>query len=197
MASSSRRRYTADQARQLILEGIFSEEETDEDSDQSDDSSSDSEDSINCDIIGASGDGGVRRGRDNRGLSRESNGRKWNDVSGVDPGPQLLEFASPEGPEPGPKQIHNLESASDFFKLFFTDSVVQDISEEINRYARDKISSQDLKECSRLKKWTSTDPSEVYRFFGVLLNMGIVKLPTIQSYWSTKWTSNVPFSVMQ
>ena len=80
MASSSRRRYTADQARQLILEGIFSKEQTDEDrdedSDQSDDSSSDSKDSIYCDIICASGDSGVRRGRDNGGHSRESNGRK-------------------------------------------------------------------------------------------------------------------------
>ena len=118
--ASSRKRYNADQARQLILEGIASEEDTDNsdgDSVQSDESSSDSEDSTHeDDIVGASGDG-RRRENNNRRLNRESNVREWTDVSRTDPGPTLLEFSFQT--ESGLKQVSGLESPLDFFKLFF------------------------------------------------------------------------------
>ncbi|XP_064618404.1 piggyBac transposable element-derived protein 4-like [Liolophura sinensis] len=50
-----------------------------------------------------------------------------------------------------------------------------------------------MKRRSRLRSWKDTDNKEVYTFIGILLNMGIVQLPSVQSYWSTEWTSHVPF----
>lgn len=34
---------------------------------------------------------------------------------------------------------------------------------------------------------------EMYGFLAVVINMGIIKVPEISSYWSTSWTSHIPF----
>ena len=54
---------------------------------------------------------------------------------------------------------------------------------ETNRNARQKI-AEGLTEHSRLKSWADTDVAEMKLFIGILLWMGLVKLPRISSYWS-------------
>ena len=50
-----------------------------------------------------------------------------------------------------------------------------------------------LKDHSRLKKWTPVTISEMYGFLSMTLNMGIISIPDIRSYWSTSWIGSVPF----
>ncbi|KAG5861066.1 hypothetical protein JTB14_011240 [Gonioctena quinquepunctata] len=71
----------------------------------------------------------------------------------------------------------------DFFKLFVTDDLVDLMVEETNRYA------DDLKSCNRIEKariklWQPVAKNEIYKFFAVVLVMGIVDLPKINLYWS-------------
>ena len=46
---------------------------------------------------------------------------------------------------------------------------------------------------SRYKNWTPMTVPEMYDFLAVVINMGIIKVPEISSYWSTSWTSHTPF----
>ena len=46
---------------------------------------------------------------------------------------------------------------------------------------------------SRFKKWT---PTTVLEMYACVINMGIIKVPEIPAYWSTSWTSHIPFSAV-
>ena len=46
---------------------------------------------------------------------------------------------------------------------------------------------------SRLKKWTPVTTTEMYGFLAVIMNMGIINVPDLASYWSTSWTTSIPF----
>ena len=117
-------------------------------------------------------------------------------MTNADPGPTPIHFQPTD--HPGPRNIEHLleENAGPghFFKLYFCESIVGDLVTEINRYATEKIgNTPELKRRSRLRAWKNTDIKEFYTFIGILLNMGIVRLLSIQSYWSTDWKTNVPF----
>lgn len=77
----------------------------------------------------------------------------------------------------------------DFYNLLVPDSVFENIAIETNRYAaqtKEKLSSKNLiKKGSRLLAWTDTNKDEIKQFFGLILWMGIVKLPKLADYWST------------
>ena len=53
------------------------------------------------------------------------------------------------------------------------------------RYAEQCIASDNPGPRSRSHKWYNTDNSEMRAFLGMLLMMGLVKKPTIASYWET------------
>ena len=64
---------------------------------------------------------------------------------------------------------------------FFTDMVFY-----TNQYAETVInSSRPLRRRSRLDDWNPVDVPEMKKFVGVLLMMGVVRLPSYQKYWST------------
>ena len=46
---------------------------------------------------------------------------------------------------------------------------------------------------SRFKKWMPVTVLEMYGFLALIINMGIITVPEISSYWNTSWTSNIPF----
>ncbi|KAG5870953.1 hypothetical protein JTB14_037378 [Gonioctena quinquepunctata] len=71
----------------------------------------------------------------------------------------------------------------DFFKLFVTDDLVDLMVEETNRYADDLKSSNRI-EKARIKLWQPVAKNEIYKFFAVVLAMGIVDLPKTNLYWS-------------
>lgn len=46
---------------------------------------------------------------------------------------------------------------------------------------------------SRFHKWKPVTRPEVWGFLAITLNMGIIQLPDIESYWKTSWVCQVPF----
>lgn len=63
--------------------------------------------------------------------------------------------------------LNDVGSASEAFKFFFEEALLQIIVEETNRYANQFINSnQDhLKPWSRVHQWKNTDDDELYVFF--------------------------------
>ena len=79
--------------------------------------------------------------------------------------------------------IENLSPYQVFLKLF-PEEVFELVATETNRYAKVMINkNQPLKPHSRLHKWKDVTPAKIKAFIAVELVMGIVKKPTLQSYW--------------
>lgn len=82
-----------------------------------------------------------------------------------------------------------------FYFAFLTEEILQIIVDETNRYAEQYMQNR---RSTRLDKWTPTDKDEIKRFFGLLIWMGLVKLPKYESYWCTNNTycQSFPRTVM-
>lgn len=110
---------------------------------------------------------------------QEENVEEWYDPRGNQP--KLIPFTRPSG-----FTIENLNTTSDVaietcYELFVPDKLFEEIAEQTNVYASQQLEGG----CSqRLGKWTVTNKNEVKRFFGLLLWMGLVRLPSLHLYWS-------------
>ncbi|KAI4463228.1 piggybac transposable element-derived protein 4 [Holotrichia oblita] len=71
------------------------------------------------------------------------------------------------------------------FSLFVDDEVINMIVVETNKYAEQKLKNNQHKTSSRINKWVPTNSDEIKKFLGLVLWMGLVKLGSIPSYWST------------
>ena len=69
-----------------------------------------------------------------------------------------------------------------FFPVFFSDNVWDLLVTETNRYAA-QVRQQNLHTSPR--PWVDVTVEEMKAFVGVLMLMGICRLPTIEMYWST------------
>ena len=67
----------------------------------------------------------------------------------------------------------------------------------LHRYAEERIQQLDranrLTPRSRFVDWKPVSIAEMEGFFGVIINMGLIQLPTLESYWSSTWTGKIPF----
>jgi hypothetical protein len=94
----------------------------------------------------------------------------------------------------GPKHMPDIDAAPiKYFELFFTTSFLMLIVTETNRYAMQYISSNNLKDKSRAKEWLPVRLEEVRAFIACVLNMGLVRKPTIFSYWSKLSSGATPW----
>ena len=71
-------------------------------------------------------------------------------------------------------------SSLDIFCRFFTDEVWDLLVTETNRYARDHPSTK-----PNARVYDDVDIDEMKAFIGVLILMGILRLPRLEMYWST------------
>lgn len=85
----------------------------------------------------------------------------------------------------------------EYFQLFFDDEVVQRIADKTDEVTQARITKLDeagkVKPRSRFRKWKTPDADKIYRLLGVLINMGLVQLPSLSDYWSKDWTCATPF----
>ena len=76
----------------------------------------------------------------------------------------------------------DLNSALDYLKLLWSDALTSLIADETNTYARQKKRS----------KWVDVTTDEVWTFFGIIITIGIHRLPRITDYWSGDSLLGVP-----
>lgn len=69
---------------------------------------------------------------------------------------------------------------------------------ETNRNAEQFLSKSRLTKSSRFSKWSPTNVDEIEKFMGLLLWFGLVQMPSLESYWSTKirYKNNVAPKIM-
>ena len=73
----------------------------------------------------------------------------------------------------------------DYFKLYFTDDVLDLLVVETNRYAEQYIQRNVVPPHSPVQNWTPTEKNEMLAFLGLTVLMGIVYKPRLAMYWST------------
>ncbi|KAL6421072.1 hypothetical protein ACFW04_013596 [Cataglyphis niger] len=114
---------------------------------------------------------------------------QWIDPTGHQP--SLIPFMG----TPGTRLLDNLCKEEEFYLLFITEEIFEDIAEQTNIYATQILSQ---KRSSRLNQWIPTNKFEIKKLFGLLIWMGLVKLPEISLYWSKNpvFAQSVPKLVM-
>ena len=89
-------------------------------------------------------------------------------------------FRGIEGPSRDMDPREN--SALDYLLLLWPASLCELIALETNRYAMER----------GLSTWRSTSPTEVWTFLGIVILMGIRRLPRVRNYWSKDSLIGVP-----
>ncbi|XP_015187591.1 PREDICTED: piggyBac transposable element-derived protein 4-like [Polistes dominula] len=106
--------------------------------------------------------------------------------------PPRIKFIPGERPA-GPRVSSNVVEPLDFFKLFFTDKLVDQIVADTNRYASRKLEEMVLSSRSIWRTWYNVTKAEFWAFIAVIVNMGTMTAANIKEYWSTDATSYIPF----
>ena len=99
-------------------------------------------------------------------------------------------YFQPKGEEfsgtPGIQVTVNGTTPLDYFKLFFTDNILDLLVTETNRYAAQCIvaAPKPLPKYSYLALWVPVTRTDMAVFIALLINMGNVNKPEVRSYWS-------------
>ena len=72
------------------------------------------------------------------------------------------------------------------FQLIFDRVLIDHIVEETNRYARTVMGE------SRYEKWEKIKADDIYAYFGIMIMMGLVELPSLHDYWQRDPLFNCP-----
>ncbi|CAK9827592.1 PiggyBac transposable element-derived protein 4 [Anthophora retusa] len=116
----------------------------------------------------------------------------WRDVTYTDQ-PQSKTNFSTGSKTVGPNVPLNCTEPIDFFRLFFTDTLLEKIVLETNKYAQNRIAAQRLSARSTWNKWLDVTKEELTAFLGVVLNMGTIPIPSMKYYWTKDYVGNIPF----
>jgi len=84
-----------------------------------------------------------------------------------------------------PTDLSAASTPIELFQQFITDSVIDTFVSETNRFAEQFLHATTLKRKSRAHNWSPTNSTEMKKFLGLLLTMGMVKKSLIADYWST------------
>nr|XP_031848018.1 piggyBac transposable element-derived protein 4-like [Nomia melanderi] len=118
-----------------------------------------------------------RSRRSNTGANEICDGNEWFDPKGNQP--NIMPFTRTSAAKTTDEKVRICTKAEEFYALFVTDEILQHISEQTNLYATQcRITSK----CTG--KWTPTNKNELKRLFGLIIWMGMVKLPSLRLYWS-------------
>ncbi|XP_041420032.1 piggyBac transposable element-derived protein 4-like [Xenopus laevis] len=80
----------------------------------------------------------------------------------------------------------------DYFQLFLTEAILQDMVLYTNLYAEQHLAQNPLPRYARAHAWHPTDVNEIKRFVGLTLAMGLVKAHSLESYWDTTTVLSIP-----
>ena len=137
--------------------------------------------------------------RDERDMGDERDHTEDLDVGGENV--EMDAGASDDLPEytctPGCTATVEESSPLSYFSLLLTDDMLHHIVEQTNLNANQYIGSHELGPHSRVRRWTKHvhDVCELLRFLAIIIVMGIVRYPQIESHWSTLWPySNTHFA---
>ena len=74
---------------------------------------------------------------------------------------------------------------SEYFRLFFTEEILDHIVKETNKFFGFMIAGKILHPHSRFLQWHDTDRKEMYSFLALVMLMGLSPRQNYKDYWST------------
>lgn len=80
----------------------------------------------------------------------------------------------------------------DYFLLFFNEKLMDHICTETNLFAN-KRKRESNSPHARLNQWFDVTQSEFKAFLGTIINMGLMPLPKLESYFSVQWNKRIAF----
>ncbi|XP_060076855.1 piggyBac transposable element-derived protein 4-like [Ylistrum balloti] len=90
--------------------------------------------------------------------------------------------------QPGPRRIDENASEYDIFSKIVNEEIISLLMEETNRYYQQQLLKvggiASLKPHARPRKWQDVTNQEMKAFLGMMLYIGLVRLPNYESYWS-------------
>ncbi|KFM65266.1 PiggyBac transposable element-derived protein 4, partial [Stegodyphus mimosarum] len=116
-------------------------------------------------------------------FERERESHDWTEVTADDSSPPLLRFPFTGQPRLNVK-VENKDDPLEYFSLFFTDTVIQHIVTETNRFAHKFLGNTNISEFSRANKYVDTNSEEIKTFLALLILQGILKKPKEAWFWS-------------
>ncbi|KAL9967433.1 hypothetical protein ACROYT_G025655 [Oculina patagonica] len=122
--------------------------------------------------------GGARPGRPRRRQGPVEPHIDWSDQYTPT---QIPDFGEPH---PGPtRRFPNVNTTRerDFFDLLFTDNIWELLVQETNKYYQQQKAADPNK---HKRPWALVTRDEMEAFMGIIILMGIVKLPRFEMYWS-------------
>ena len=126
------------------------------------------------------------RGSSSQGASHLSAGTKavLQEIGSVWKKEEPTSYTLPYSKTPGPTSpnVTPLSTTGDLFCRYFTDQVWDLVMVETNRYANSFVDNN-----PSARAWTDTTVEELKAFVGLLILMGIVRLPRLELYWSTNF----------
>lgn len=77
------------------------------------------------------------------------------------------------------RKAMNCSTPIEFFELFMTNDIINDIVPETNQYHRQLTAKKPSS-----MKWIDTTPQEMEAFFAMMIAMGVANLPELDDYWA-------------
>ncbi|XP_063065572.1 piggyBac transposable element-derived protein 4-like [Engraulis encrasicolus] len=110
----------------------------------------------------------------------------WRDATSEDVEPPPLPFRPrrPPGPQLDPQVDYR---PLDLFLLFFSKDVVRTLCRHTNLHAAKRAAQ------GRKRKWVDIEPEEMYRFIGLVIYKGLMKLPEMRDGWRKDRLHSFPF----
>mgnify|MGYP003551415490 CR=1 FL=1 len=116
----------------------------------------------------------------------------WFDVTNNDIFPKIIPFTSGTQTT-GPQVPDYIKEPIDYFKLFITDELINNIVTETNKYATTKINNLDLCPRSTWRSWKPVTAAEITAFIGVILNIGLLPVKNLQDCWTKEFNLQIQF----
>lgn len=105
----------------------------------------------------------------------------------VGPCPSIPEYTH----KPGLIESQADKSPAGYFFRFVTGEMLVNIVQQTKLYSQQyrEAPKEPITKKSRIRRWLKEEPTvpELLQFIALVLVMGIIKYPTIESHWSTSW----------
>lgn len=98
---------------------------------------------------------------------------------------RLIAFTEISGPSSSVRSMVS-KSPADFFLLFVSQDIIELLVSATNNYAIEQITKNpEVTKGARIRQWVPTNSEEMKRFLGLLIYMGLVRVPKLSDYWSS------------
>ena len=79
----------------------------------------------------------------------------------------------------------NIVNPIDCYRHFVTDEIIGLMVRETNRYAEQYFQTHEISRRLKLRQWNPSTDKEMMKFFGIIIEMGLVQMPKLKYYWSS------------